>query len=337
MSGIRGFVDLQVNGFVGIEFADPALTRAGIETAFRAVLARGTAAFLPTLITSPLETYRRNIPLLVEAMRSDEFMGRVLGLHLEGPFISPQPGAVGAHDPAYVRLPDVAMLEELLGLGQGKVRLLTVAAEVPGVEALIRLARSWGVTVSIGHSLFSSADLTRVYAAGARALTHLGNGLPNQLPRHPNPMWDGLADDGFTAMIITDGHHLPASVVKTMARAKGAARLIVVSDAVSVAGLPPGEYDVLGNHAVLEPSGRFHNPEKQCLVGSSATMTECMNFLASLDVFGFDDLVTVGFDNPLRLLGLTSEDVRSDDGVGLVFEAGQFVPMGAPQVASSSR
>ncbi|MCD6285400.1 MAG: hypothetical protein J7M39_05750, partial [Anaerolineae bacterium] len=207
MSGIRGFVDLQVNGFVGIEFADPALTRAGIETAFRAVLARGTAAFLPTLITSPLETYRRNIPLLVEAMRSDEFKGRVLGLHLEGPFISSQPGAVGAHDPAYVRLPDVAMLEELLGLGQGQVRLLTVAAEVPGVESLIRFARSRGVTVSIGHSLFSSADLRRAHAAGARALTHLGNGLPNQLPRHPNPMWDGLADDGFTAMIITDGHH----------------------------------------------------------------------------------------------------------------------------------
>jgi N-acetylglucosamine-6-phosphate deacetylase len=330
MSGIPGFVDLQVNGFVGIEFAEPALTRAGIETAFRAVLARGTAAFLPTLITSPLDTYRRNIPLLVEVMRSDEFKGRVLGLHLEGPFISSQPGAVGAHDPAYVRPPDVTMLEELIGLGQGLVRLLTVAAEVPGVEALIQLARSRGVTVSIGHSLFSSADLTRVYAAGARALTHLGNGLPNQLPRHPNPMWDGLADDGFTAMVITDGHHLPASVVKTMARAKGAERLIVVSDCVSVAGLPPGEYDVLGNHAILEPSGRFHNPEKQCLVGSSATMTACMNFLASLDVFGFDDLVTVGFHNPLRLLGLTSADVRPDDGVGLVFEAGQFVPMGVP-------
>jgi len=325
MSGIPGFVDLQVNGFVGVEFSDPALTRAGAETAFRAVLASGTAAFVPTLITSPLETYRRNTPLLVEVMRSDEFQGRVLGLHLEGPFISSQPGAVGAHDPAYVRAPDAAMLEELLGLGQGQVRLLTVAADVPGVEALIRLARSRGVTVSIGHSLFSSADLTRVYAAGARALTHLGNGLPNQLPRHPNPMWDGLADDGYTAMIIADGHHLPASVVKTMARAKGAARLIVVSDCVSVAGLPPGEYDVLGNHAVLEPSGRFYNPEKQCLVGSSATMTACMNFLASLDVFGFDDLVTVGFHNPLRLLGLTSADVQVDGGTGLVFEAGRFV------------
>ena len=330
MSDIPGFVDLQVNGFVGVDFSDPAVTRARIETAFRAILTRGTAAFLPTLITGPLETYRRNIPLLVDVMRSDEFKGRVLGLHFEGPFISSQPGAVGAHDPAYVRPPDVAMLEELLGLGEGRVRLLTVAAEVPGVEALIRLARSQGVTVSIGHSLFSSADLTRVHAAGARALTHLGNGLPNQLPRHPNPMWDGLADDGFTAMIITDGHHLPASVVKTMARAKGVERLIVVSDAVSVAGLPPGEYDVLGNHAVLEPSGRFHNPEKQCLVGSSATMTECMNFLASLDIFGFDELVTVGFHNPLRLLGLTSADVRSDDGMGLVFEGGQFVPTGRP-------
>ena len=330
MGGIPGFVDLQVNGFVGFEFSDKALTRPAIETVFRAVLARGTAAFLPTLTTRPLETYRRNIPLLVDVMRSGEFRGRALGLHLEGPFISSQPGAVGAHDPAYVRPPDVAVLEELLSLGQGQVRLLTVAAEVPGVEALIRLARSRGVTVSIGHSLFSSADLTRVHAAGARALTHLGNGLPNLLPRHPNPMWDGLADDGFTVMIIADGHHLPASVVKTMARAKGAAGLIVVSDCVSVAGLPPGEYDVLGNHAVLEPSGRFYNPEKQCLVGSSATMTACMNFLASLDVFGFDDLVTVGFHNPLRLLGLTPGDIRSDDGVSLVFEAGQFITMGAP-------
>ena len=96
--------------------------------------------------------------------------------------LSPRNPAPWAHEPAYVRPPDVAMLEELLGLGQGQVRLLTVAAEVPGVEALIHLARSRGVTVSIGHSLFSSADLTRVYAAGARALTHLGNGLPNQLP-----------------------------------------------------------------------------------------------------------------------------------------------------------
>ena len=329
MSGIPGFVDLQVNGFVGIEFGDRTLTRAGIEKAFRAVLARGTAAFLPTLTTNLPETYRRNIPLVVEVMRSEEFKGRVLGLHLEGPFISSQPGAVGAHDPAYVCPPDVAMLEELLDLGEGQVRLLTVAAEVPGVESLIRFARSRGVTVSIGHSLFSSADLMRAHAAGARALTHLGNGLPNRLPRHPNPIWDGLAHDGFTAMIIADGHHLPASVVKTMARAKGAARLIVVSDCVSVAGLPPGEYDVLGNHAVLEPSGRFYNPEKQCLVGSSATMTACMNFLASLNVFGLDDLVTVGFHNPLRLLGLTSADVRSDAGRGLVFEAGQFVPMGA--------
>jgi len=309
MRDIPGFVDLQVNGFLGVDFSDPELTAKGIERAFCAVLARGTAAFLPTLITSPTETYRRVIPLLVAAMRSDAFAGRALGLHLEGPFISAQPGAVGAHNPDYVIPPDPAVLEELLDLGQGMVRLLTVAAELPGVEELIRLARARGVTVSVGHSLFTSQDLDRAHAAGATALTHLGNGLPNLLPRHPNPMWAGLGDDRFTAMIIADGHHLPASVVRTMARAKGASNLIVVSDAAPIAGMPPGEYDVMGNYAILAPSGRLHNPEKQCLVGSSATMMDCMNFLTSVDGFDLDEIFQVGFTNPLRLIGLSDADV----------------------------
>ena len=307
-----GFVDVQVNGFGGVDFSDPELTPEAASEAFQALMVRGTAAFLPTVITSPLEVYRRNIPLLADLAVSDAFAGRVLGLHLEGPFISSVPGAVGAHDPRFVRAPDVSLLDELIALGRGTVRLLTVAAEIPGVEALVELAVANGIAVSIGHSLFDVAMLDRMGRAGATALTHLGNGLPNLLPRHPNPIWAGLGHDGYTAMVIADGHHLPLEVLRTMVRAKGPERLIVVSDASPVAGLSPGAYDVLGNHAILEPSGRLYNPEKQCLVGSASTMLDCMNVMARLGALSYADLLRVGLINPLRLIGMRVSDIRSD-------------------------
>ena len=299
----NALLDLQVNGFLGVDFSSPDLTATDFSCACRALLARGTTAFLPTVITSPPEVYARNLPLMARVLMQEEFQGRVLGLHLEGPFISSQPGVVGAHNPAYVQPPDRAFLEKLLDWAQGTVRLLTLAAELPGADAVARDAVSRGITVAVGHSWFTAADLDRLAVAGATALTHLGNGLPNMIPRHDNPMWVGLAHAAFTVMLITDGQHLPAPVLTTMVRAVGAERLVVVSDASPVAGLPPGRYSVLGNEAILEPSGRFYNPEKQCLVGSSATMAACMAHLAALDVLSTQALRQVGFHNPLRLIG----------------------------------
>jgi N-acetylglucosamine-6-phosphate deacetylase len=298
-----GFVDLQVNGFLGVDFSSPALTEADFVRACRALFAQGTVAFLPTVITSSLDTYARNLPLMADVMGREEFRGRLLGFHIEGPFISRVPGAVGAHNPTYVRDPDVALLGQLLAWADGRVRLLTLAAELPGAEDLTRCAVERGIAVSVGHSLFTTADLDRLANAGATALTHFGNGIPNMLPRHDNPLWAGLAHDAYTAMLITDGHHLPASVIKTAVRVKRADRLIVVSDASPVAGLPPGRYHFLDNDAILEPSGRFYNPEKQCLVGSSATMAQCMVHLTSLGELTGDELARVGQENPLRLIG----------------------------------
>ena len=299
-----GFVDLQVNGFLGVDFSAPDLTEDDFARVCRALLAQGTAAFLPTVITSSLDTYAHNLPLMASVMARGEFHGRLLGFHLEGPFISRVPGAVGAHNPAYVRDPDVGLVERLLDWADGRVRLLTVAAELPGADDLARFAVDRGIAVSIGHSLFTTTDLDRLADVGATALTHLGNGLPNMLPRHDNPLWVGLAHDAYTAMVIADGHHLPSPVLKTAVRAKGADKLIIVSDASPVAGLPPGRYHFLDNDAILEPSGLFHNPEKQCLVGSSATMGQCMAHLANLGEFAEDELARVGRTNPLKLIGL---------------------------------
>ena len=322
--GIPGFIDLQVNGFKGTDFSDPELTVEEFTKACRALLDRGTAAFLPTLITSAKEVYERNLPLIAEVLEEDEFKGRLLGIHLEGPFISDQPGAVGAHNKEWVNQPDVEMLNELAALCRGHLRLLTLACELEGALDLTESAIGRGMTVSNGHSMAIEEHLSGFFDAGGSALTHLGNGLPNILPRHENPIWAGLANDQLAAMIITDGHHLPSSVIKTFIRSKGVDNIIVVSDASSIAGLPPGRYQALGNEVNLEECGRIYNPVKQCLVGSSATVLDCMNNLATMDILTLEELLRTGFYNPLELIGVSVDEIPRN-GFELAFDEKESV------------
>jgi N-acetylglucosamine-6-phosphate deacetylase len=316
LTKIPGFVDLQVNGFRGTDFSGPELTTDTFAQCCRAVLANGCSAFLVTLITSPIQVYRRNLPLIARVIKRDEFRGAVLGIHLEGPFISAKPGVVGAHPAASVREPDIPLLQQMQQWTDGHIRLVTLAAEAKGAQQVARWATDHGIAVSIGHSLYGPADLNKLVQAGATALTHLGNGLPNTLPRHDNPIWAGLANDALTAMVIADGHHLPTPVLKTIIRAKGVTRIAVVSDASPVAGLPPGRYQVFGNNAELAASGRLHDPQKQCLVGSSFTMLQCMNHLASLGLLSLEELLTVGFFNPLRIIGVDPAALRATSTLG---------------------
>lgn len=321
-----GFVDLQVNGFLGVNFSSQDLTAADVKRVARALQARGTAGFLATMITSPRDVYQRNLPIIAQVAHDEDFCHTLLGIHVEGPFISDQPGAVGAHNPKYVSPADFSLLEAMVDWSDGAIRLLTVAAEVPGIDPLMTYARDREITVSVGHSLFDYQALTHMASLGATALTHLGNGLPNQLHRHHNPIWAGAAHDDFSALLITDGHHLPYAILKTLVRAMGSERLIVVSDASPMAGMPPGHYRVLGNDAILEPSGRLYNPEKDCLVGSTATMMDCVNHLASLGLLSEDALWRVGFDNPLDLIGISPQQVEGP--ASLDYDGQRFVISG---------
>jgi len=321
---IPGFVDLQVNGYLGHDFNGNELTGETFAEACRQVLAAGTAAFLPTVSTAPMAIYERNLPFMAEVLQAEEFRGRVLGIHLEGPFLSPEPGARGAHNPEWMRPGDLDLLKRLLHLAGGHVRLLTVAPEAEGAEELARYAVGQGITVAVGHTLAGPEDLARMVDAGATAFTHLGNGLPNLIHRHHNPIWAALANDDLAIMIITDGHHLPPEAIKTMLRAKGVERTAVVSDASHLAGLPPGRYSTIDNEVVLEPSGKLHNPQKQCLVGSSATMMQCMNHLASLGLLSPEELLAVGFHNPLRLIAAAAADLQAAGKVDFDKETGAF-------------
>ena len=312
MLSIPGFVDLQVNGYRGVNFSSADLTEESFARACRQVLASGTAAFLPTVITSPIEVYERNLPMLAKVIESGEFRGSLLGLHLEGPFISPAPGAVGVHNPQWVRPPDVAFFDRLLDLSRGRIRMLTIAADQPGADDLARHAAGCGVVVSLGHHLATPDDLLRLADAGATALTHVGNGVPEMLPRLSNPIWSALAADGLAGMFIADGHHLPPEFLKTAIRAKGVGKTIIVSDASPAAGMPPGRYLMFGTEVVLEPDGLLHDPVKGCKAGSSAMMLHCMNHLASLGLLSPEELLRVGFHNALELIGASPRDIPSE-------------------------
>ncbi|RPJ50174.1 MAG: N-acetylglucosamine-6-phosphate deacetylase [Chloroflexi bacterium] len=299
-----GFVDLQVNGYAGINFSDASLTLNQVAEVCAALASRGTLAFCPTVITSGMDVYRRVLPELAEAvLRSGDWPGRLLGIHLEGPFISPEDGAVGVHPREHARLPSLEVFDALYDLSGGKIALLTLAPELPGALELIRRAVERGVVVSIGHTLAGASTIRAAVKAGASLSTHLGNGCPNLLHRHQNPIWPQLAASELAAMLITDGHHLPPEVIAVMLAAKGPSRVIVTSDAAPAAGCPPGEYSFFGSRILLEPSGRLRNLERETLAGSSATMLDCMNVLAGLGLLSAEDLWRVGRDNPLTVLG----------------------------------
>ena len=310
MLEVPGFVDLQVNGYLGVDFSDAALTEADFIRVSRKLLESGCVAFQPTVITASEAVYRRNLAMIGKIIQSPEFRGRILGIHVEGPFISNQPGAVGAHNPEYVRPASVEFFKQMQEWADGTIRLLTLAAESEGAVELTRYASGTGVAVSLGHQLADADQMAACRDAGATLLTHLGNGMPNEVNRHRNPLLAGLGVDGLTAMIIADGHHLPRELVKVIIRAKGVENTLVVSDASSLAGMPPGHYHSMGNDVVIEENGYLHNPAKKCLVGSSATIFGCVKVLCEIPDLSPEDIIRLAYTNPLRAIHADPADLR---------------------------
>ncbi|CAN5187564.1 N-acetylglucosamine-6-phosphate deacetylase [soil metagenome] len=308
---IPGFVDLQVNGFKGVDFSSEDLTEKSFIYACQELIKQGTIVFLPTIITNSPKVFERNLRLMVSCIVDTELHDHIPGFHIEGPFISPEDGARGAHNKAWVRDPDLNFLEQLFHWSAKKIKILTIAAELVGADELCKKATQLGITVSLGHHLANAEDIKKLAESGAKLLTHLGNGLPQMIHRHNNPLWEGISNDELMATIITDGHHIPPALIKTIIRAKETSKLIVVSDASPIAGLPPGKYHTLGNEAILEPSGLLINPKTGYLVGSSSTMIDCLNYLWSLNLISYDQLIDLGFYNPLNLLKIDPVEIKS--------------------------
>ncbi|HBE02549.1 MAG: hypothetical protein A2096_07555 [Spirochaetes bacterium GWF1_41_5] len=298
----HNYFDLQVNGYLKIEFSSADETTDNIRLAFNSYLEKGAGAFLPTVITSARGNYKKNLPRLAALINEPYFKNKIPGIHLEGPFISPSAGAVGAHNPEWVSTPDTDYLKELNDLAEGKIILLTIAAELHGAEAFCREAVKMGIIVSLGHQLAGYSDLERLYQAGAKTLTHLGNGMPNEVHRHYNPLINGLLHPGLIPMLIADGHHLPPYLIKGIINLKGIENVIIVSDASPIAGMPPGQYNSLGNDIILEENGYLHNPSKKCLVGSSFTLADCAHFLKNTLKFSPQQIDTLCRINAERVV-----------------------------------
>lgn len=262
-----GFVDLQVNGFGGVDYNDTATRPEEVHRSLEAMADTGVTLCLPTIVTSSREHFVACARVVLAARHP-----AVAGLHMEGPYISAQDGFRGAHPLAHVRAADLDDFERRQEGADGAIRLVTLAPEVPGAVALTEALADRGIRVAIGHTNATSAQIADAVQAGATLSTHLGNGCPVMLPRHPNPIWDQLADDRLTASIIVDGHHLPAATVKAIVRAKTPARCILVTDAMMAAGCPPGRYRLGELDVELSPTGRVAAPGSATLAGSSLTL-----------------------------------------------------------------
>lgn len=269
-----GFVDLQINGFGGIEFNDAQLSTEQVEQVSRACDAMGVTGYCPTVTTHGFDSMARSLAAIARACRESPAVARrVVAIHLEGPYLSPEDGPRGAHPLVHCRPPDWDEFCRFQDAAEGRIKLLTMSPEFPGSSAFIQRVVATGVVVAIGHTKADAQQIHDAAQAGATLSTHLGNGAHAMIRRHPNYIWDQLAEDRLAATLIADGHHLPASVVKSFVRAKSPQRCILVSDLVGLAGKPPGVYSTrAGDIEVLEDGRLVVAGQRQYLFGAGRSL-----------------------------------------------------------------
>lgn len=293
-----GLVDLQVNGFAGVDFNSPELSADQIRVAVRALRATGVTRFLPTLITAPLARFADCARTLVEL--DDPAIG---GIHLEGPYISPADGPRGAHPRAHTIPATPDEFKRRQDAAVGRIVLVTLAPEVAGALALIEYLVANGVRVAIGHSEATSATIRDAISAGATMSTHLGNGCAAMLPRHPNLIWEQLAADELWASLIVDGHHVPASTVKAMVRAKTPRRIMLVTDAMAAAGCAPGSYRIGEVDVEVGTDRRVALRGTPYLAGSALTMPEAIGNTVRFTGLPLDEVLPMASTVPADYLG----------------------------------
>jgi len=237
--------DIQVNGFAGVDFQQADLSSEDLRRAVVALADHQTHRFFLTFITDSISSLREKFLNAERIRTADPLVAEsVCGYHLEGPWLSSEPGFRGAHDPSFMGPPRIDDFETLQAAAGGHIKLVTLAPELPGSEEFIRHAVRSGVQISLGHTNASSEDIRRATRAGARFCTHLGNGVPMEMHRHTNVMQRLLARDDLTAFFIPDGIHLPPDVLKNFFRAKPKGAALFTTDCMAAAGAPPGRFRI---------------------------------------------------------------------------------------------
>lgn len=302
-----GIFDVQVNGAGGINYSSGDLTVERVLQASEWPYRAGTALFCPTVTTSPAEQAIAGLRTLAGACeQSAAANASFVGFHVEGPYIASEDGPRGAHPLEHTRDPDWDEFRRYQDAAGGRIRILTLAPERDGSLAFIEKVSETGVIVALGHTGASRARIREAVAAGARMSTHLGNGAHAEIPRHDNYIWEQLAADELWAGIIPDGHHLPPPVLKSFWRAKQKARICLVSDVSSIAGLPPGVYGrSYGTDEVeIHENGKISLAGTPYLAGASLFLDHGIPNTVAFTDATLADAVDMASVNPARLLGV---------------------------------
>ncbi|HUG68584.1 MAG TPA: amidohydrolase family protein [Pirellulaceae bacterium] len=316
-----GFVDLQVNGYGGQEFNDFELTTEKVIRVSRAMDADGVTSYLPTATTHSFEMLSHTMKILAAACEdSSEVARRVSGFHVEGPYISRQDGPRGAHPLEHCRPPDWDEFQRLQEAAGGRIRILTLSPEYDGSAEFIVKAVAAGVLIAIGHTAADSDQIRTAVDAGARMSTHLGNAAHGQIRRHPNYIWDQLAEDRLVASLIVDGHHLPPAVVKSFVRGKTPERCVLVSDLVGMAGMPPGHYTntSIGNIEILDDGKIVVGGQRQYLAGAGLPITYGVANIMRFTDCDLRTTIEMASIRPAELIGQTPAQLTIGSRANLV-------------------
>ncbi len=281
------YFDLQVNGYAGVDFNSDELTVEQLIFACRELRRAGVANVLATVITAPLASMLHRTQTLADAIGSEPEVAQVIsGIHLEGPFISDQPGYVGAHPVDHVIPADVETCRKLCAVGQGWVRLVTLAPEADPAGRVIRFLVTQQIVVAAGHTNATRDQLRMAIDQGLCLFTHLGNGCPLLLPRHDNIINRVLSlSQELTISLIADGHHIPGYVLVEYLERIPDANIVIVSDSISAAGLGPGVYPLGGQMIEVDSQGIAWAADRRQLAGSTGVLPKMAAWL--LEDLGF--------------------------------------------------
>ncbi len=296
-------IDIQVNGFAGYDLNIETVTPDDVRAMVRALWRVGTGFLCPTIVTGSFDRISNSMHAIVDACKTDPLVNyAVLGIHLEGPYISAEDGPRGAHPLAHVRDPDWNEFQRWQDIAEGKISLVTLAPEkkdaIPFIEKLV----ADGIVVALGHTNASADDIQAAIDAGAKLSTHLGNGAHALIRRHPNYIWEQLGADELSASLIVDGHHLPPAVAKSMIRAKTLDRCILVSDAVALAGMKPGIYEFAEKAVELTTDRCVRLVGTEYLAGSAIELARGIENSVRFAGISLKEAVSLATLQPMRLL-----------------------------------
>jgi N-acetylglucosamine-6-phosphate deacetylase len=300
-----GLIDLQVNGFRGLDLNDGAVTPARVAALSRMMAGLGVTTYLPTLITASRASLCAAMSAIAEARRRDPLSERMIPIiHVEGPFLAPEDGPRGGHPREHIRPPDLDEVAQWQRASGNLVGKITLSPHHDQARDFIHALAEQRILVAIGHTSATADQIRDAVAAGARLSTHLGNGAAATLPRHPNFIWAQLADDRLNAGFIADGFHLPADTFKAMLRAKGLERSYLVSDTTAAGGLPPGIYDQpIGGRVEVGSDGRLSVVGTPYLAGASRPLREDVALAIRMAELTLAEGLHLATLNPGRFVG----------------------------------